>query len=295
MWINNFTPKPPVVREALCEAVSFLRQKGAGGPHPRLEAEVLLAALLGEDRVKLFTYDDRRLSPAQWQEYRSWLVIRAEGYPLQYLTGQQEFMSLAFKVNPSVLIPRADTEVLVEKVLSYRENNSVPRDSKIVDVGTGSGAIAVSLAYYWPEARVTGVDISPEALAVARENGINNGVQVEWVLGDLLTPFTGSRDKFQLIASNPPYISSDQLSHLPRDVQQEPALALDGGADGLDYYRRLIRQAPLCLAPQGIIALEIGWDQGEAVKNLLAKAGFTQIQISRDYANRDRVVTAIFV
>lgn len=290
--MHNFSPEPPVVRKALCEAVSFLKQQGV--PHPRLEAEVLLAALLGEDRVKLLTYDDRLLPVSLWQEYQVLLAKRAEGYPLQYLTGQQEFMSLPFKVNPSVLIPRADTEVLVEKVLSYRENNSVPRDSKIVDVGTGSGAIAVSLAYYWPEAKVTGVDISPEALAIARENGAANGVQVDWVLGDLLTPFIASRDRFQLIVSNPPYISAGEMPKLPRDVQQEPALALDGGPDGLAYYRRLIDQAPLCLVPQGIIAFEIGWDQGPAVKELLAQAGFSQIQIGQDYAGRDRIVTAVW-
>ncbi|NLL17802.1 MAG: peptide chain release factor N(5)-glutamine methyltransferase [Clostridia bacterium] len=292
MKYNGFSPKPPIVRKALCEAVSFLGKLGI--PHPRLEAEVLLAALLEEDRVKLLTYDERLLSLSLWEDYRSLLVKRAEGIPLQYLTGKQEFMSLTFQVNPSVLIPRADTEVLVEKVLSYRADNSLPKSGSIVDVGTGSGAIAVSLAYYWPEAKITGVDISPEALAVARENGAANGVKVEWVLGDLLTPFIDSGVKFHLIVSNPPYIAAAEMPELPRDVQREPALALDGGPDGLAYYRRLIGQAPLCLTPNGIVAFEIGWDQGPAVKDLLAKAGFTQVQIGQDYAGRDRIVTAVF-
>lgn len=292
MWNNSFSPQPPVVREALSEAVSFLKRRGI--PQPRLEAEVLLAALLGEERVKLITHDRRLLPPSLWKEYQELLRKRGEGWPLQYLTGRQEFMSLSFKVNPAVLIPRADTEVLVEKVLSYKETGTGSQIKHIVDVGTGSGAIAVSLAYYWPEVKVTGVDVSPEALAVARENAAIHGVEVEWIRGDLLTPLINARRKVQLVVSNPPYIPAGDLPSLSREVRKEPALALNGGPDGLDYYRCLAAQAPSCLEAPGLIALEIGWDQGEAVRELLERAGFTGIEIGRDYAARDRVVTAVW-
>lgn len=288
---NNspFSQQPPVIRESLLQAVQFLKSK-RGIPQPRLEAELLLAHVLGEDRVRLITHDRRLLTPEQWEAYRRVLWQRGNGCPLQYITGQHEFMSLEFKVNSHVLIPRSDTEVLVEKVLALKESIFPAQACHIVDVGTGSGAIAVSLAYYWPEARVTGVDISPEALKVARENAQRHQVQVEWVLGDLLTPFLDAGRKFDVIVSNPPYIASTDMGTLPLDVQQEPSLALDGGIDGLDYYRRLSVQAPRCLVPNGFLALEIGCDQGEQVQKILREAGFRDIAVHRDYAGRDRVV-----
>lgn len=286
---STFSQQPPVIREALLQAVQFLKSKD-GVPHPRLEAELLLAHVLGEERVHLITHDRRPLTPKHWEDYQQVLRKRGTGYPLQYITGEQEFMSLEFKVNPHVLIPRSDTEVLVEKVLALKEHFSSAKACHIVDVGTGSGAIAVSIAYYWPQARVTGVDISPAALQVARENALRHQVQVEWVLGDLLTPFLDADHKFEVIVSNPPYISLAEMKTLPLDVQQEPSIALNGGIDGLNYYRRLSAQAPRCLVPNGWLALEIGYDQGEKVGKLLQEAGFQGIAIHQDYAGRDRVV-----
>lgn len=286
---SPFSQQPPVIREALLQAVQFLKNQDI--PQPRLEAELLLAHVLQEDRVRLITHDRRPLTPGHWEAYQQVLRKRGTGYPLQYITGKQEFMSLEFKVNPHVLIPRSDTEVLVEKVLALKDIIFSSKTCHILDVGTGSGAIAVSIAYYWPEARVTGVDISPEALKVARENALRHQVQVEWVLGDLLTPFLDIDHKFDVIASNPPYISSPEMQSLPLDVQQEPTLALDGGIGGLDYYRRLSVQAPRCLVPNGWLALEIGYDQGEKVGKLLQEAGFQDIAVHQDYAGRDRVVT----
>lgn len=286
---NPFSTKPPVIRDALLQAVKFLRN--AGIPQPRLEAELLLAHVLEENTVRIITYDERYLTPDQWEVYQQVVRRRGSGYPLQYLTGKQEFMSLEFKVTPHVLIPRSDTEVLVEKVLALKGEFCAGGTCRIVDVGTGSGAIAVSLAYYWPEARVTGVDISPAALAVARENARRHQVQVEWVLGDLLTPFLDTPGQFDIIAGNPPYIPSAGMAALPREVQHEPAVALDGGPDGLAYYRRLSRQASRCLKPGGFLALEIGWDQGEPVRRIFEEAGFQAVAVHRDYAGRDRVVT----
>lgn len=287
------TPKPPMVREALCEAVSFFRQ--GGNPQPSLEAEILLATVLSVDRVQILMEPERLLSPRAWAEFQGLYQKRGEGYPLQYLTGKQEFMSLEFIVNPAVLIPRGDTEVLVERVLSLRQENVLVSEKiNILDVGTGSGAIGISLAYYWPESVVTGVDISAAALTVARKNAQKHGVKLEFVQGDLLTPFLDKGQKFQIIVSNPPYIATGELADLPLDVQQEPRQALDGGLDGLDYYRRLISQGVSCLAPQGILALEIGWDQGVAVQALLREQGFQEIELGKDYGGRHRIVTAIY-
>lgn len=288
MRLNSGNAKPPVIRDALLLAVQFLRR--AGIPQPRLEAELLLAHVLEESTLRVITHDERPLTPAQWETYQQVVRQRGSGYPLQYITGRQEFMSLMFKVTPQVLIPRSDTEVLVETVLALK-GDFAGRPCRILDVGTGSGAIAVSLAFYWPEAQVTAVDLSPGALAVARENARRHGVQVEWVQGDGLTPFLAAGRQFDLIVSNPPYIPSPQLSSLQREVQHEPALALDGGPDGLRFYRRLAGEAPGCLAPGGYLALEIGWDQGEAVKVLLLAAGFQAVTVHPDYAGRDRVVT----
>jgi len=281
-----FHEKPILIRDALARAVSVL--KGGGVAQPRLEGELLLASLLAIDRVKLIMNDQNLLSKSSWEQYQNRLQQRVRGWPLQYLIGRQEFMSLDLLVTPSVLIPRGDTEILAEEVLALKEK--AKKAPTIIDVGTGSGAIAVALAYYWREAKIYATDVSPEALEIAKKNADRHRVKIEFILGDLLTPFIKNSRKFDIIVSNPPYIASGEIKLLPKDVQKEPKLALDGGREGLDYYQKLIPQAMTLLERQGTLALEIGWDQGLAVKQMLEHNGFKQIAIIQDYGSRDRVV-----
>lgn len=286
--------KPLTIRQALGKAVSLLQKNDEIITNPLLESQVLLAHVLEVDRTTLLVHPERQLPASLWENYRQALKKRATGYPLQYLTGYQEFMSLDFLVSPQVLIPRGDTEVLVEKLLSYREERAnSSRILHLVDVGTGSGAIAVSLAHYWPELQITAVDISPTALALARQNAQRHEVKIEFIQGDLLTPLLDSKREFDFIVSNPPYIPTQDLAKLPMDVRQEPVGALDGGEDGLDYYRRLLTQSQSLLVPGGILALEIGWDQGEGVRALMENKGYQMIEIGQDYAGRDRIIAGV--
>lgn len=262
---------------------------------PILEAEVLLAHVMQTARTSLLAHPERVVAASQLSEYRRLIRRRASGYPLPYLTGRTEFYGLDFEVTPEVLIPRPETETLVDLALAYRPRN-------IVDVGTGCGCIAVSLAVHLPAAIVYAVEISPPALAVARRNVERHGVsrRVRLLVGDVLTPRPGPVD---LIVSNPPYIPTSQCASLPASVRDhEPRLALDGGGDGLEIIRRLLAQAPAVLPhpernprgegrPEGRMLIEIGADQGKAASRL-ARAFFRQatIRIHPDLAGRDRVL-----
>ncbi|MEW6661847.1 MAG: peptide chain release factor N(5)-glutamine methyltransferase [Bacillota bacterium] len=269
----------------------------AGVSAARLEAEVLLAFTCGWSRSALLARLRDSLEPGLREEFSRLVARRSSGYPLQYITGRQEFMSLDFLVAPGALIPRGDTEVLVEEVLDFARGWSGPLS--IVDVGTGTGAIAVSLARYLPaSAQVFASDVSKDALVMARENARRLGVKVTFVEGDLLHPFltagedAGLPTEVAAIASNPPYIPSGEFAHLPRELAYEPVLALDGGPDGMEVYRRLIPQAAQMLPAGGLLALEIGWNQASEVIHLLGAAGgFNRIKVRQDLAGRDRVVT----
>ncbi|MDN5347020.1 MAG: release factor glutamine methyltransferase [Clostridia bacterium] len=264
---------------------------------PRLEAEVLLAWATGLQREKLYAYPEKEISPLAWEQARAAARRRAEGYPLQYLTGKQEFMSLEFKVTPDVLIPRRETEVLVEAVL---ERVPPGRAWYACDVGTGCGAIAVSLGFYLSRSRIFAVDRSRAALDIARENARRLGVdeRITFALGDLLLPFLAGDlamppGGLDAVVSNPPYIPVPELENLPPEVRHEPREALDGGADGLAVYRRLIPQAALVLKPGGLLALEMGSHQGQAVGELVRASGaFKDPEILPDYAGRDRCLLA---
>ncbi|OIQ12204.1 peptide chain release factor N(5)-glutamine methyltransferase [Neomoorella thermoacetica] len=276
------------LRQALGEAV---RRLAAGGvERPRLEAEVLLGWACSLTRPRLLARLEEELAPAAAGRFWQAIDRRAAGYPLQYLTGHQEFMSLDFKVTPAVLIPRQDTEVVVEAVLERLD----PCESyTIADCGTGSGAIALSLAHYLPRARVYATDISPAALTVARENARKLGLaaRVTLLQGDFLAPLRGL--KLDALVANPPYIPTAALPGLPADVRSEPRLALDGGPDGLDAYRLLLPGAAGLLRPGGLLALEIGSDQGQAVKDLARAVGaYRNEQVLPDYAGRDRCFLA---
>lgn len=260
----------------------YLAERGVEGG--RLDAELLLADLLELDRVGLYLQFDRPLTVGELGAYRERVGRRARREPLQYILGRTEFWSLPFRVGPEVLVPRADTEVLVEEAMARLHPNA-----RVLDVGTGSGAIAVALAHERPDARLTALDISAAALAVAAENARLNGVgPITFVQGDLHALAAG---EFDLVVANPPYIAEEELNGLMPEVRDyEPRLALAGGIDGLDAYRALARQAPALLAAGGWLLVEIGAGQAEAVKKLLAAAGLGEIFCRDDYAGLPRVV-----
>jgi release factor glutamine methyltransferase len=260
----------------------YLAEKGV--ENARLEAEWLLSAVLGLDRVGLYVNFEKPLLPAELAAFRGMVSRRAKREPLQYILGSQEFMGLEFRVTPAVLIPRHDTEPLVQEAVNRAGNVQ-----RVLDIGAGSGCIAVALAKLLPNATVVAVDSSDVALAVARENAGLNGVAVRFVLGSLFEPFEGER--FDLIVSNPPYIPTADLAALQPEVREfEPKGALDGGADGLDFYRLIIPAAPEYLNPGGWLMVEVGMGQAEAVKGIFADAGFAEVFTVKDPGNIERVV-----
>jgi len=218
------------------------------------------------------------------ERYQQYIERRSTEYiPMQYLLGNQEFMGLSFRVTPDVLIPRQDTEVLVEEVLK-----KVGDAKSILDMCTGSGCIVLSLAYYGNFLRCTGVDISKEALKIAKENGKSLAPMVEFIDSDLFAEVEGLYD---VIVSNPPYIATEECGRLMKEVRDyEPMLALDGHEDGLYFYRKIIQAAPDHLNPGGYLFFEIGYDQGKSVPDLMEQAGFTDIAVKQDLAGLDRVV-----
>ncbi len=258
--------------------------------HPaRLEAEVLLAHVLKMSRVSLYVNYERPLEPAELGAYRELVKRRLAGEPSAYLVGKQEFWTLPLAVDARVLVPRRDTETLVETALELLGNSgSGVTAPRILDIGTGSGAIALALAKTRPDASVVATDVSTDALEVARANAaaLGLGDRVSFAHGDLAAGVTGP---FHLVVSNPPYIRAGDLAGLMAEVRHEPRLALDGGADGLEVYRRLIPVAAALLAEGGALALEIGADQAAEVSALVAAAGLAA-ETRRDLARLDRVV-----
>jgi release factor glutamine methyltransferase len=252
---------------------------------PRLDAELLLADLLGIGRVDLYLQFDRPLDTKELADFRRRVERRASREPVQYILGEAEFWSLPLKITPQVLVPRADTEVLVEEALKRLEPSG-----RALDVGTGSGAIAVALASEREEAIVEAIDICDEALSVARENVLRHGLEERLRLKrEDLRAISGSN--YDLIVSNPPYIPESDLDDLMPEVRDfEPRGALAGGADGLDCYRALAGQAPGLLADGGWLLVEVGCGQAEAVRELFAGAGLGQLFIRDDYAGTPRVV-----
>jgi release factor glutamine methyltransferase len=257
---------------------------------PRLTAELLLAHVLLATRVKLYTDLERPLSKEELTTYKALIQRRLSGEPTQYLTGKKEFYGRNFAVDARVLVPRPETELLVEACLRH-----LPQDTpcRVLDLCTGSGCIAVTLAVEHPQASVWATDVSPAALEVAQANAVTHGVdaRVTFFTGDLFAALPGPAT-FDLIVSNPPYIAQPQLPTLQREVQFEPRLALDGGADGLDIVRRLVSDAPAHLKAGGLLALEIGDDQGPAVLELLTRSLGHEVRVERDLARLDRLAFA---
>jgi len=283
-------------RSRIRALVAEAEQSLAHGPHPeraRRDAETLLLYILNRqdparNRAWLLAHGNDPTSHGF--EMRVLVERRLRGEPIQYITGETEFYGLPFRVTPDVLIPRPETEQLVEKVLERTASFENPR---IVDVGAGSGAIAVTLAHHLPHAKLTAIDLSVPALAVARENAESNGVgeRIRFLCGDLLAPV--AEERFEIVVSNPPYVPSSDRASLSVEVRDhEPALALFAGGDGLEVYRRLIPAAFAVLTSGGLLALECGYGQEKAIGALLAASGFVRIEFFPDLQNIPRVACA---
>ncbi len=278
--------------DLLADATAFL--VGHDIPSPRLDAEVLLAYAMGGNRTELYLRD----SPAPRQRDAFWYTLkrRAQREPVAYITGVQEFWSLEFTVNRHVLIPRPETERVVELALELLGSCPAPR---ILDLGTGSGCIAVALASQLPQARVWACDVSAEALAVARTNAVAHNVagRMTFMRADMRQRLEGhphrAASTFDLIVSNPPYIAGPEFATLQAEVRDwEPRLALDGGKDGLDFYRRLLQDCPVQLRPGGWLVMEIGSTQSEAVMRMArSQDNLSECRLSYDYAGLSRVVS----
>lgn len=298
----------PTIGDALREGSRCLRDVGL--PSASLEVALLLGMATGYDRLALHTRTATPLAPEQVQAFLALMERRAKREPLQYIVGHQEFMGLDFEVTPAVLIPRADTEILVETVLDAEEDRAAERragrDAEesaeneplwVADIGTGSGAIAITLAAFLPYVRVVAVDLSEEALAVARRNAEAHGVadRITFLCGDGLAPLEPYRGKLHYLVSNPPYIQAEEVLTLEPEVRDwEPRMALTPGEDGLYWYRLFAERAHDFLLPGGMLALEVGMGQSQDVVSLLAESGNWQPALIRsDLGAIERVVFAL--
>ena len=265
----------------------------AGISEAKLDARLLLEFACGTDHNTLLAHPEREVSESEAKEYEEFLNRRSKREPLAYIIGKWDFMGLSFAVNKNVLIPEQDTEVLVEEAMRFLEDGF-----RILDLCTGSGCIALSLLNYSNNTTAVGTDISEEALSVAKENAKDLSLSERALLvkTDLFPEMDDDGSKFDLIVSNPPYIRSDVIETLAPEVRDyEPRLALDGDADGLVFYRRIIDEAPKYLFSNGYLIMEIGYDQAFEVTELLEKAGcYHDIEVIKDYAGNDRVVRACF-
>lgn len=273
------------VLEVIQSATGYLGKHGV--EDPRLNAEHLLAHALGRrKRLDLYLEFDRPLSDAEREPMRDLVRARSLGTPLQHLLGTAEFHGRVFKSDARALIPRPETEQLVELAQARIPSPT----ARLLDVGTGSGVIAVTLALANPDATVVATDLSPAALELARENAATLGANVEFLEADLLPPGDA---RFDVIVANLPYIPSAEIAGLSREVQRDPASALDGGEDGLDLVRRLVDLAPARLEPISHLLLEIGHDQAAMVADLLTARGYREVTIARDYPGVERFVLAV--
>lgn len=261
-----------------------LQLKNSNVGEAGLDARILLESVCGVSMGDLYAHPDRLLSDAEEKQYLHFIARRCTREPLQYITGEQWFMGLRFTVNRDVLIPRQDTETLVETVMKELHD-----DMSVLDVCTGSGCILLSLLKYSNYCNGVGVDLSEAALNVARTNAAELGIEADFVQSDL---FDNVKGRFDVIVSNPPYIATDEIGELEPEVKDyEPFMALDGMKDGLFFYRKIISDAGTHLVPGGLLAFEIGCEQGEAVSGLLKAAGYIQIETVKDLCGLDRVVT----
>ena len=275
--------------ETYKQAVKLLED--AKVPEAALDARLLLEFVCDTNRNTLLVHGDREVTDAEAARYEEVLAVRAKRIPIQQIMGVQEFMGLEFTVNEHVLIPRQDTEILVEAVLKHLHDGM-----RVLDMCTGSGCILVSLMHYSNDCSGVGADLSKDALTVARSNAeklLHPDQSIEFIQSDLFEQVTG---KFEIIVSNPPYIRPDVIETLMPEVREhEPMMALNGGADGLDFYREIVSGSKEYLAGGGMLFFEIGYDQGEDVKTLMEQAGFAEVNVVQDYAGLDRVVYGTYL
>ena len=274
------------IREAINKASLELKTKQID--NPKQKARLLMQFVLKQNRQYLIVYDDKKLTPEQEDIYFKNVIKLVNGTPLQHITHMQEFMKMNFYVNQDVLIPRQDTEILVEEVIKIAQKINA---KKILDLCTGSGAIAVSLAKYIKNSQITATDISEKALEIAEKNAKNNHVenQIAFLESNLFNEIP--KEKYDIIVSNPPYIKREVLKTLQKEVRQEPQIALDGGYDGLDFYRKIIYQADEFLKYKGYLCLEIGYDQKDDVIDLINEQNkYIDTYSKKDLYDNDRIV-----
>ncbi len=271
-------------------STQYFQSKGIESP--RLDAEVLLAQNLSLSRVQLYMQFDRPLTELELQNFKALLKRRSDREPLAYILGKKEFYSMEFKVSPDVLIPRPETELLVEKAIKHFETSSA-LPHRFLDIGTGSGCISITLAKHFPHAEVTTLDISEKALQIAQQNAQKHQLetrieflQLDFMEADSRKNLTGA---FDLIISNPPYVAQKAIAQLAPELQFEPLGALSGGEEGLDFYQELIPWTYSHLKPEGLALFEIGFDQAESIEKLATKAGFQKVNILKDYAGHPRM------
>lgn len=274
------------IKEAIKKGTINLKIKGI--EEPNLKARLLMQYILNKSRQYILVYDNKQLTQAQEFQYFRNIEKLIKKFPLQHITHQQEFMKITFYVDENVLIPRPDTEILVEEVIQIAKKINA---KKILDMCTGSGAIAVSLAKYIPDSRITAVDISSKALNIAKKNAKSNQVenQITFVESNLFENLP--KEKYDIIVSNPPYIKNEEIKTLDKEVQKEPKLALDGGIDGLDFYRAIIKQDYEYLKFNGYLCFEIGYDQKEEVMELIKQEEkYKDTYSKKDLYGNDRII-----
>lgn len=266
----------------------MIELKNVNIEEPKLKARLLMQYVLNESRQYVIVNDMEQLDKAKEKQYLEEIKILKKGVPIEHITHQKEFMKLSFFVDKNVLIPRQDTEILVEEVINIAKKNNA---KKILDLCTGSGAIAVSLAKYLPQAEITAIDISNDALKIAKKNAISNNVQnqITFISSDMFTNL--GEEKFDIIVSNPPYIKTNVIKNLDIQVQSEPYIALDGGKDGLDFYKKIINESYQYLKYSGYLCLEIGFDQKIDVIELIENTErFTGTYSKKDLFDNDRII-----
>lgn len=279
-----------MLREALLLGKKVLEE--ADISNPILDSQLILGFVLEKDRLHLLLNPQEKITNEQFTHYEKLLALRCRHVPVAYITGQKEFYGLDFSVKPGVLIPRPETEFVVEQAL---EAIAPIKKPIVADLCCGSGAIAISIAVNHKGSNIYASDISEIAQEVTLNNAKAQNVQerIFFLRGDLWEPYIElGIGNFDVIVSNPPYIPTQELKTLPEDVKTEPQIALDGGIDGLEIYQRILSSAPQFLKPEGKIVFEIGWNQAKGVKSLLVESGFENIDVFQDYAGFDRVVSA---